>query len=254
MKKLNLSILILVLIVAASVKINAQTDVYSVTGGELLFQSAEISFTDAYTQANPNHVQVGNPLRFTCFFHVGQYVHMDFSDNLGLFTGMAIRNVGFISDERLDPDNTGTVSDYKIIRRSYMLGVPLALKLGSFKNHTFIFAGGEFEFNIIYKEKYWNSVDREGEKVKNVDWFGNQTPLLIPSLFAGIQFPGGINVKFKYYLENFIDNTATSTNPVFDLTRYEQTQVMYISLSYMINTKNMTKKGREGSPEKFASL
>jgi hypothetical protein len=241
---------------AFNIEINAQTDVYAVTGGELLFQKANISFTDAYTAANPNNVQVGNPMRFTCFFHVGQYVHMDFTNNLGLFTGIALRNVGFISDERLDITNDGiaNVSDYKIIRRSYMVGVPLAIKLGSFKDHTFIFAGSEFELNMAFKEKYWNSTERDGSPIKKVNWLGNQTPLLIPSLFAGIQFPGGINVKFKYYLKNFIDNTTTSTNPVFDLKRYEQTQVMYLSLSYHINTKNMTKKGRESSPEKFARL
>jgi len=255
MKILQLQLILAAFLMLPTAQLFSQTDVYAVTGGELLFQTAELSFKDSWAATNPNDLQVGNPVRFTCFFHVGQYVHMDFTNNIGLFTGMAIRNVGFISDEKLDiTDNSiEDASNYKIIRRSYMLGVPLALKLGSFNNHTFIYAGGEYELNIVFKEKYWNSTERDGAKTKNVDWFSDKTPMLIPSVFAGIQFPGGVNVKFKYYLENFIDNTRTDSNPVFDLTRYEQTQVMYLSLSYQFNTNSVTKKGRESS-NKVAAL
>jgi len=252
MKIIKLQFILAALLLLPFAQLYSQTDVYAVTGGELLFQTAELGFKESYAAANPNNLQVGNPVRFTCFFHVGQYVHMDFSNNIGFFSGMAIRNVGFISDEKLDitDDGTENATDYKIIRRSYMLGVPLALKLGSFKNQAFIFAGGEYELNIVFKEKYWNSTERDGAKTKNVDWFSDKTPLFIPSVFAGIQFPGGVNVKLKYYLENFIDNERTDSNPVFDLTRYDQTQVMYLSLSYQFKTSNATKK----SSNKVAAL
>lgn len=237
--------------------IQAQTKTYTVTSGELLFQWADIQLTDA-ALADPNVELVGNPLRFTCFFHLGQYVHMDFSNSVGLFTGMAVRNVGFISDERLNLTGDGdaaNLQDYKIIRRSYNLGVPLALKIGSFKNHTYIFAGGEYELAFAYKEKYWKAHSRDGAKTKRTQWFPAQTPTFIPAAIAGVQFPGGVNLKFKYYIDNFIDNTYTDPgDPVFDLTRYKTTQVMYISLSWQFNTSKITKEGRSSDDDWFSSL
>lgn len=224
---------------------SAQTDVYSVTSGELIFQWADLSFTPEYMDANPNNTQVGNPLRFTAWFHLGQYVHMDFTDNLGLYTGVAVRNVGLISNENLDiyyPDEGITRNEpFKIIRRTYNLGVPLALKIGSFNNHFYFFGGAEIEWAYVYKEKYWNSHSRDGDKNKGITWFGSQTPALMPSVFAGVQLPGGVNLKFKYYLNNYLNNEYTSKNKISDLTRYESSQVMYISMSWQFKTKEMKK-------------
>ncbi len=245
MLKIKYLVVLLAVLAVANQTLVAQTRTYAVTGGELLFQWADIKFSDAYMQAHPNDVQVDNPLRFTCFFHVGQYLHMDFSDNLGIYTGLAVRNVGLISDEKLEvPNGTGVgtmMPDYKIIRRQYTLGLPLALKLGSFNNHFFVFGGGEIEYAFVYKEKYWKSHDRDGEKTKNVEWFASQTPDFMPSVFVGVQMPGGINVKVKYYLDNFLNNSYKSSSTVSDLTRYETSKVAYVSLSYNIPTSQMFK-------------
>lgn len=228
----------------ASIQLSAQTDIYTETGGELLFQFSEVELTDAAIKSG-NYEKVDNPMRFTLFFHLGQYVHMDFTNNLGLYSGLAIRNVGFISDEKINPDLDGDPSkleDYKIIRRSYTLGIPLAIKLGSFDDHFFFMAGGEMEWNFAYKEKYWNANTRSGAKTKYSEWFANQTPTFIPSAFVGVQFPKGIALKFKYYLNDFIDNTYTSKNPIFDLTRYKKTEVMYISLSWNLKINASEKR------------
>jgi hypothetical protein len=48
--------------------------------------------------------------------NIGQYFHVDFTNNIGLYTGLAVRNVGFIYDTDIPT---------KTIRRSYTLGVPL---------------------------------------------------------------------------------------------------------------------------------
>lgn len=257
MKRNYFKLFILVVIIATTIQSFSQTKTYTVTSGELLFQWADIQLTDA-ALADPNYELVGNPLRFTCFFHLGQYVHMDFTNSIGLFTGLAVRNVGFISDERIDlnpTDGESNLEDFKIIRRSYTLGVPLVFKLGSFKNHTYIFGGGEYELAYAFKEKYWNSHSRSGSKTKSTQWFGAQTPTFIPSAIAGVQFPGGVNIKFKYYLDNFIDNTYSNpNNPISDLTRYETTQVMYISLSWQFNTSKITKEGRQSDDDWFSSL
>lgn len=221
---------------------NAQTKMYAISTGELLFQSADVQFTDEYKLANPQAEVTGSPLRFTMAVHLGQNIHLDFNDNIGFYSGLALRNVGFISNERLlDEDNL--LQDYKIIRRSYNLGVPLAIKLGSFDKHFYVYGGGELEMQFAFKEKYWESHDRSGSKSKNTEWFGSQTDTFIPSVFAGVQFPKGINLKFTYYLDDFLNhNYKNVNNPISDLRRYEQTQLMYVSVSWQFETEKIFKK------------
>lgn len=247
MKHLYTKLFFVMLMVTASYQSFSQANVYTVTSGELLFQWADVSFSDTYMAANPDEKQDANPLRFTAWFHFGQYLHVDFTPNVGLYTGLAFRNVGLISDETLNLPNSQTgemeSTDLKVIRRSYTLGLPLALKLGSFDNHLYFFGGGEIEMAYAYKEKYWKSHSRDGEKTKRpVEWFGDQTPLFIPSVFAGVQMPGGVNVKFKYYLQDFLNHDYTSSSKVSDLTRYQTSQIMYVSVSWQFNTGKAAKK------------
>lgn len=212
--------------------------VYPISSGEMIFSNGTVEFTDAYMQQFPEAEVSGVPLRFTAFFHFTQYWHVDFGQNFGLFSGLGIRNVGLISDEILYNSASGIDSyqPYKIIRRVYTGGVPLALKFGSFKDNLYFFGGGEVEFPIHYKEKYWNSHSRDGSKTKTKEWFGGQTEPIMPSLIAGVQFPGGINLKFKYYLNDMLKHSYTNSNFVSDLTRYKSSQVWYVSLSWQFNT------------------
>jgi hypothetical protein len=196
---------------------------------------------------------VNNNVRFTAFFHLGEYIHCDFNNNIGLFSGLAVRNVGIITDEKLPQTVSTTGEDvlymsYNIIRRQYMLGVPVALKIGSFKDHVYFFGGGEYEMAFHFKEKYWtDSYDRSGVKSKSTEWFSNATPTFLPSVFAGVQFSGGVNLKFKYYLTDFLNtshkvgnNTQNgSTYNLSDLSRYESSQIIYFSLCWQFNTSSL---------------
>jgi hypothetical protein len=139
-------------------------------------------------------------------------------------------------------------SDFKIIRRQYTLGLPLALKLGSFGKHLYFFGGAEAELAFHFKEKYWTGeFDRDGSKTKEKEWFANQTPAFLPSVFAGMQFPGGVNLKFKYYLTDFLDSDyKVSGNSqegaifnVSDLSRYQKSNVFYISLCWQFRTDEL---------------
>lgn len=250
-KKLYLTLTTLTLFLTISV--NAQVNTYSITSGELLFQKANIEYTGAFQSMNTMSEISSNPVRFSCFFHVGEYYHIDFSDFLGIYTGAAIRNVGFTLNEKLDLNDGNGLQDYKIVRRTYSLGIPIALKLGSFNNHTYIYAGGEYELAFAFKEKYWNSHSRDGVKKKTTKFFGDQTERFIPSVFAGVQFPGGINVKLKYYMNSFVNTDYTSNNSISDLTRYESAEVYYISISWQFKTEKLKNKAW-GSDEKFSSL
>jgi hypothetical protein len=226
---------------------------YPVTSGEIIFSQSQSSFTQEFLTQYPDASLAANNVRFTLFFHLGQYFHYDFNDKIGLFSGLAVRNVGMITDETLPQTVTTTgaavpYEDFKIIRRQYMLGVPIALKFGSFKNHLYFFAGGEYELAFVLKEKYWTGAySRDGDKTKNVKWFSNQTPTFLPSLFAGVQLPGGINLKFKYYLTDFLNtdykvsgNTQEgSTFDLSDLSRYKESQIFYFSVCWQFNTAEL---------------
>ncbi len=226
----------------------AQTQVYSISTGELLFQWGEISFTDEYQKDNPLEEQLNSPMRFTCFFHLSQNIHIDFNDRFGIYSGLAVRNVGLTSNERLIKDD-GTLQNYKILRRSYNLGVPLAIKLGSFDNHAYIFVGGEIELQFHYKEKYWDSHNRSGSKTKYTEWFGDQTNRFVTAGFLGFQFPGGYNLKFKYYFTDFLNHDyKDANNSIRDLRRYASSNIMYVSVSRQFRTERIFKKKRTTEP------
>jgi hypothetical protein len=241
--------LISMMLVCLSISVMAQ-HVYPVTSGEIIFSQSNTSFTREFLNQYPDASLAADNARFTIFFHLGEYVHIDLNNSIGFYSGLGVRNVGMITDESLPQTVTNSgadvpYSDFKIIRRQYMLGIPLALKLGSFNNHFYIFGGGEYEMAFNMKEKYWsNTFDRSGSKTKSNKWFSNQTPTFLPSLFAGIQFPRGFNIKFKYYLQDFLNqdykvsrnNNEGATFNISDLTRYKKSQVFYFSLCWQFNT------------------
>jgi hypothetical protein len=250
--KTKLIVVIIVCLGLVSVPAMAQK-IYPVTSGEIIFSQSQSGFTQSFINQYPSAKLVANNVRFTVFFHIGQYIHYDFNDNVGMFSGLAIRNVGMITDETL-PQTVTLVGadvpyiDHKVIRRQYMLGVPLALKVGAFNNHFYLYGGGEYEMAFHLKEKYWSGTfDREGSKTKNTQWFSNQTPTFLPSVFAGVQLPGGVNLKFKYYLTDFLNSDYTtsrnstegSTFDLSDLSRYSESQVFSFSLCWQFNTASL---------------
>jgi hypothetical protein len=245
MKKYYLISCILILTFIGT--LNAQTKLYRTSGGEFIFSWGELQLTESYKQANPGVSISDEPLRFTCFLHLGHFVHLDLNNILGVYTGVGLRNVGMISNEILpDPVNGGTFKS-KIIRRTYSVGVPVAVKIGSFKDNFNIYAGGEYECAFHMKEKYWDQHHRSSTKVKRTGWMPEQITRFLPSAFVGVQFPKGINVKFKYYLENFLNHDYTiSENEIRDVvsnvSRYETSQLMYISLSWHFSKKKKVKK------------
>ena len=220
----------------------------------MIFSFSDVSLKSDFVTVYPDADIIKTNVRWTVFFHFSQNWHVDFTNNIGIISGLGIRNVGLISDEHL-PVNValtgqvydGEYRDYKIIRRTYALGVPLMIKLGSFKDHIYFFGGAEYELAFHFKEKYWSDTQsRDGSKTKYTEWFGSQIPTFLPSVLGGVQLPKGFNVKFKWYLQDFLDNSYTksssSTYAVSDLSRYDVSQVFYISLSWQFNTAYITKK------------
>jgi hypothetical protein len=238
MKRLILPFLALVLTISG---LRAQTETYFISSGELIFSWAEVSFTEEYQQANPDNEILNSPMRFSAFFHAGTNYHVDLGNTFGIYTGLGIRNVGFTTNERLIIES-GELQDYKIVRRSYNVGIPFAIKLGSFDDHFYFYAGGEAELQFAYKEKYWDSHNRSGSKTNYHEWFGDQTNRFAGSAFVGIQLPKGFNVQFRYYLTDFLNHDYKNTNQVSDLRRYKTSNIMYFSASWQIDTDKIYKK------------
>jgi hypothetical protein len=213
-----------------------QAQVYTENNWEVIFSSSEVEYMGEPVPSN---------MRFTLFFHFGQNLHYNFSTHFGLFTGYGIRNIGLITD-----DGTEMVK-----RRTYALGIPLALKIGSMKEHFHFFGGGEYELFFHYKQK--QLID--DNKTVQSEWFSARTERFAPSLFAGVQFPRGISIKFKYYLDDFLNEEFAGSDfggETVHYSDYTKSGIIYLSVNFVFRTRKL--KDTENVPErritKFASL
>jgi len=212
-------------------------NIYMSSGGEIILSGADVNF---------NGVDVNTNMRFTIFFHMQQQINFNFTDNLGLYAGLAIRNVGLIMEDYYqnvgyDVDNTDINynKNTKIKHRSYSLGFPLAIKVGSFDDNFFAYGGVEYEWMFHYKQKKFI----DGGKYKFTQWNSDRVNTWIPSWFVGLQFPGGFNLKFKYYMNDFLNKEFVGQDfgEDVDYSQFESTGIWYISLSTMIKWKSIRK-------------
>lgn len=144
--------------------------------------------------------QIGSNLRWSPVFNFQGLKNYDFTQHFGFFHGLAIRNVGFI----YDIPGTDTLKKH----RTYNLGIPIGLKIGNLEKGTFVYGGYEFELPFHYKEKLFINDDKKD--VIGV-WFGNQVNWYTQSVFVGVNFPRGFNIKVKYYLDGFFNKDYTET-------------------------------------------
>src|SRR5688572_450145 len=192
----------------------AQEDkVYTTTSGELIFSFASVDYAGN---------EEGSIMRFSPVINIQNWLNYDKSEKLGFFTGLSVRNVGFI----YDVDET-TRKKY----RTYNVGIPVGIKIGNLSD-KFLFFGYELEIPVNYKEKTFINEDKEDKK--NI-WFTDRVPTVNHSLMAGIQLPYGATIKFKYYLTNFFDEDFTASDGQGGTYKpYENLDVniFYFSLSF----------------------
>lgn len=196
---------------------------YTSSSGELIFSFANYVVNDN---------SINTPLRFSAFFHVSKFYHLDVSDAIGFYTGTGVRNVGFTEKQ----GNT------TIKRRNYYVGVPLALKLGNLDEDKYIYAGVEGEVGINYKEKRF-----EGDNKVDVfdEWFSARTPLFMPSVMAGYNTTRGFNLKVRYYLLDFLDpNYTEQGRKIYG--NNQSSNIFYIGVSY--NVPDKKRKNRKAKP------
>jgi hypothetical protein len=191
---------------------------YWTTGGEMIF-----SFASIQDQGK----DVSSAIRWAPVFNIQSMLNKDLSDKFGLFTGLAVRNVGYIYDHYTEP---ATEIEYKKKFRSYNLALPVGVKIGNL-NGMFIYGGYEIELPFVYKEK---TFDASGTKLsKMTAWFSSREELFQHGPMLGIEFPYGFNVKFKYYLSEFHNQAyvnADGSKPYAGL----KSNIWYFSLSYAL--------------------
>ena len=233
--------------------LHAQKKIYTTASGELIFSWSDASYTqpdagEKLTYGNEKGT-TGDALRFTLWFHLTFNWHLDFNNNIGLFTGIGNRNIGFITTESssVKDGNSNDYYDLKWKRRSYALGVPIALKLGNFKKGYFVYAGAQYEWLYHYKEKEFQTTGKR----KQTEWFSNRTTNFLPSVFVGIAFPHGLSVKFTYALDDFMNKSYiddAGSQPY----KYMNSKIMYISVFSFINWKKETYEKVEKKENKIA--
>jgi hypothetical protein len=217
MKKLTLFIILLIFALRSFAQEKSPM-VYGSFSLEMIFSFATID-NQGYTQ--------GNIMRWAPVINPQSMVNIDFNNIFGLYTGLAIRNVGFIYENPLDTNNT------KFKYRTYNLGIPVGFKIGKLDKVLF-FAGYEVEFPFVYKEKHFVNEEKVD---KDVIWFSNRVEPVQSSLMAGIQLPYGATIKFKYYLTNFHNRdyiamvNGTETKP-YDF----KSNIWYFSLAWNVFT------------------
>jgi hypothetical protein len=195
-----------------------QSKNYFSSGGEMLFSFANVK---------DNGQTPGSILRWAPVFNLQSMYNHDLGTKFGMFTGVALRNVGYIYDQ-FKMNGQGGASDYFVKKkfRSYNVGVPVGLKIGNLAK-TFLYAGYEIELPFLYKEKTFD----KGDKIDKITgWFSPRQELFQHGFFVGFQFPHGLDLKFKYYLSEFHNQNFTDSqnNKPYDGLN---AHVFYFSLS-----------------------
>ena len=208
---------------------NSQTKSYITSGAEMIFSFASIK--DSRTAATPNSL-----MRWAPVLNLQSMYNHDLSTKAGLFTGIAVRNVGYIYDNYMVTGQS-TGSDYYVKKkfRSYNLGVPVGIKIGNL-DKVFFYAGYEVELPFLYKEKTFDN----GDKIDKITgWFSPRQEMFQHGFLAGIQFPHGLNLKFKYYLSEFHNQSYTDSQGNKPYNGLES-HVFYFSLSsYLFQNLSM---------------
>ena len=210
MKNLILSIALLFSITAS-----AQTKSYFSHSGEMIFSFAKVKYNGKEESSN---------LRWSPVFNAQLLHNYDLTQHFGVFYGLNIKNVGFI----FDIPNSDTMMKF----RTYNLGVPVGIKLGNV-NGTFLYGGYEIEFPFHYKEKLFVDDDK---KDVNSYWFSNRVNTMMQGPFVGINFKGGLNLKFKYYNTAFFNKNYSETVNGAEVKPYQnlEANVFYFSIDFNV--------------------
>lgn len=192
-----------------------------------LYSSASFEIIFSLANVDADTMSVKNIVRFAPVFNFQWLLNYDMSRNFGVFTGAGIRNLGFIREI----ENTSPVLKYK--HRVYTLGVPVGLKIGNLNSGLFLYGGYEIEWAWNYKQKEFQNNDKVK---KDIYWNPKQVNQWQSSVFIGLNFPYGMNLKFKYYLDNLLKQDYVSYVDGVATMPYagQNSQIFYFSLNFFM--------------------
>jgi len=164
--------------------------------------------------------------RFTGFFHIGFNANFDFNRSVGIYSGLNIKNIGFIEKNSL--------LDSTVIRRVYTFGIPLGLKIGKIDYGNYLILGGGVDFPFNYKEK---GFVKRNDKEKFNEWFSDRTPAVMPYVFIGAHLRPGVAFKLQYYPTNFLNTDFAEVNNGIIVRPYQDYTVnlCMVTLGFDIN-------------------
>lgn len=157
-------------------------------------------------------------LRLSYILNVGYHLHKDLNPHLGIYTGLHVKNLGFIEK----------IQDSTIKRRVYALGIPLIIKLGNMKN-GYLSAGGGLDIPFHFKEKGFR---KRNSKTKTNEWISRRTQALMPYVMLGYKFKTGTQFKLSFYPQNFL-NTQFMEN--VNQSPYADYYVRLLLFSWSVN-------------------
>jgi hypothetical protein len=203
---------------------NAQTKTYVSAAMEMIFSFAQTEYTVVDPIEGDRVYDKGNIMRWAPVLNMQAMFNVDVAKPIGFFTGAAIRNVGYIYDV---PE-----SSIKKKYRTYNFGIPIGIKIGNV-DKFFVYGGYEVEFPFHYKEKTFTN---NSNKQVYTNWFTDRVETVQQSVLVGINFPYGVNLKFKYYLTNFHNQDFYGYDPTDGSQGYPyanmKANVFYFSLCF----------------------
>lgn len=213
-----------------SCKYTLAQKIYKTSGGEFIF-SRSVN--------NSPFLNSSSKIRVSAFFHYNNNYHYNLTNSFGLYSGFSISNIGFIYK----------INDTTFKRRAYTLGIPIAFKFGKLSEENYLFAGGEVEFPFHYKQKMFIG----DEKDKYSGFFDKRVNQVLPSVFAGIQFPEGFCFKIRIFLTDFL-NKNFAGNDFGTVMSYKNTSSKLFLLSLSYNLKQNKIKKIIKNEDRFADL
>ncbi|MEO6831343.1 MAG: hypothetical protein ABI169_04045 [Chitinophagaceae bacterium] len=174
-------------------------------------------------------------VRFS-MLNFGYNFNYDFDNHFGIFTGIGIKNLGFIEK---DGDST-------IKRRVYTVGVPLGFKLGNLQKKHYGFVGGGIDVPFNYREKGFLS---RSHKQKFSEWFSKRNADYMPYVFVGMCYGKGSTLKIQYYPSNFFNPDFTETKNGVTSRPYAgyDAKLLYVTIGFDINYKKNKKAETSGA-------
>ena len=181
--------------------------------------------------------------RFTGVVNLGVNFHFDPNKRIGFFTGIGLKNLGFIEKFK---EPTGDITTTK--RRVYSIGVPLGIKVGDLRNRNFVFAGAGIDLPFNYRIKRFSEGKRFSKNYKNSEWFSDEVATVMPYVFLGVSIDPGFIIKAQYYPGNFFNedyNFITPAGTVFYPYKGVKANIFSLSLSIDIHYNQYKIQERE---------